>query len=133
VIDTRGNFQSCVLDNVPIHKPFRIGFTKSISVIEGYLNGKLVKTINLRSRNLIKPTTGDLIYAPSNIKTGRGSDVKSLSKGIKVMNLRLFGYVVSPNEMLGRMTDLMPRSNFDSSFKPSSLISSFTSYMGINS
>jgi hypothetical protein len=133
VIDTDGNFQSCVLDNVPIHKPFRIGFTKSGNIIEGYINGKLEKTINLRSKNLIKPTTGSLIFAPSKITSGSGAQVLSLSKGIKVMNMRLFGYAVSPSEMIGRMSDLIPRNKFDSSYTPSSLTSTFTSFTGMNS
>lgn len=133
VIDTDGNFQSCVLDNVPIHKPFRIGFTKSGNIIEGYINGKLEKTINLRSKNLIKPTTGSLIFAPSKITSGSGAEVLSLSKGIKVMNMRLFGYAVSPSEMIGRMSDLIPRNKFDSSYTPSSLTSTFTSFTGMNS
>ena len=69
--------------------------------MEGYLNGLLIRTINLRS-NTIDPNTGDTIYSPDNIIKGG----KPLSKGIKAMNLRLFGEAIRPAEMKARMTDL---------------------------
>jgi hypothetical protein len=130
-VDTDGHIQTVVLDNVPIHKPFRIGFTKSDRIMEGYLNGKLVKTIGLRTQS-IKPTSGSKIYAPSSIMYGAGSSIKSLSKGIAVMNLRLFPYTVSPEEMIARMVDLTPSTKYNSGFKASSLISTFSSYTGID-
>jgi hypothetical protein len=130
-VDTDGHIQTIVIDNVPIHKPFRIGFTKSQYVMEGYFNGKLYKTIRLRTQS-IKPTTGSKIYAPSNIMYGTGPNTKSLSKGIRVMNLRLFGYVTPSQEMTARMTDLTKVATFNPEYKPSSMISSFTSYVGLD-
>ena len=99
--DTNRLVQTAIIDNVPIHKPFRIGVVKTPYLLEGYLNGLLIRTINLRS-NTIDPNTGDTIYSPDNIIKGG----KPLSKGIKAMNLRLFEEAISPAEMKARMTDL---------------------------
>lgn len=60
--------QSCVIDNVPIHKPFRIGLVKTSYAMEAYLNGLLVKTVQLQGEQ-VNPMIGDTIYAPQNIKT----------------------------------------------------------------
>lgn len=130
-VDTDGHIQSIVIDNVPIHKPFRIGFTKSQYIMEGYLNGKLYKTVRLRTQS-IKPTTGSKIYAPSSIMYGTGPNVKSLSKGIRAMNLRVFGYVTPSQEMLARMVDLTKVGTFNPDFKASSMVSSFTTYLGLD-
>jgi hypothetical protein len=130
-VDTDGHIQTIVIDNVPIHKPFRLGFTKSQYIMEGYLNGKLYKTIGLRTQS-IKPTTGSKIYAPSSIMYGRGPNVKSLSKGIRVMNLRVFGYVAPSQEMLARMVDLTKIGTYNPEFKASSMVSSFTTYLGLD-
>ena len=99
--DTNRLVQTAVIDNVPIHKPFRIGVVKTPNLLEGYLNGMLVRTIKLRS-NTVDPNTGDTIYSPDEIvKVG-----KLQSAGIKTMNLRLFGEAIAPAEMKARMTDL---------------------------
>jgi hypothetical protein len=58
--------QSCVIDNVPIHKPFRVGLVKTSYAMEAYLNGLLVKTVQLQGQQN-DPNMGDIIYAPQNI------------------------------------------------------------------
>jgi hypothetical protein len=58
--------QSCVIDNVPIHVPFRIGLVKTSYAMEAYLNGLLVHTVQLKGQQL-NPDVGDIIYAPQNI------------------------------------------------------------------
>jgi hypothetical protein len=78
--------------------------------MEGYLNGALVKTIQLRS-SYVDPTKGDTIFAPANITIGTDSPV-NLSKGIKAMKLRLFGDAIQPAEMKARMSDLSSVSEF---------------------
>jgi hypothetical protein len=105
--DSNGYQQSIVLDNVPIHTPFRIGVTMSQYAMEGYLNGLLVKT---RQLDVIPktPSTGDKIFSPSNIKLNG----KSMSSGITVLNVRCFGYVASAPEMKGRMGDLFGKASF---------------------
>ena len=107
-INADGLQESAAIDNVPIHKPFRIGIVKSPLTLEVYLNGKLVMTRQQRSIDKI-PTTGDVIYSPANIIVNG----KVLSQNIKVMNLRVFGYSVSPSEMLGRMGDLVTVDTFN--------------------
>lgn len=99
-IDSNKQLQSIEIDNVPIHTPFRIGISKSPYIMEGYLNGLLVKTRHLKTSTIL-PGTGDKIYATSNIILN-GNVV---SQGIKVRNLRCFGYTVPSNEMKGRMSD----------------------------
>ena len=91
--------------------------------MEAYLNGLLVKTVQLRS-SYINPTTGDRIFAPSNIthtpSTKQGSIPVapiSLAAGIKAMNLRLFASSIDPMEMQGRMGDLASAANFTSGKK----------------
>ena len=59
--------QSCIIDNVPIHKPFRIGLVKTSYAMEAYLNGLLVQTVQLQGQQ-VDPMMGDTIYAPQNIK-----------------------------------------------------------------
>jgi hypothetical protein len=106
--DANGLQQSVVLDNVPIHVPFRIGIVITSYILEGYLNGLLVMTRQLKSPPKL-PSTGDKIFAPSNIKIG--STV--LSRGISVLNMRIFGYVTSSEEMKARMGDLASISLFN--------------------
>lgn len=97
--------QSVQLNNVPIYKPFRVGLVITPYTLEGYLNGKLVQTKNLKVASIL-PTSGDRIFAPANIITA-DSPPKTLSANISVLNLRTFGYAASPAEMNGRMGDLM--------------------------
>ena len=96
--------ESITIDNVPIHKTFRIGVTISTNMLEGYLNGLLVSSTNL-IHPPTAPPTGSKIFAPSNIKLGTGSSALSLSEGISVLNVRTFGYIASAAEMKGRMND----------------------------
>lgn len=119
VYDNNARIQTAVLDNVPVHTPFRVGVVKTAYAMEAYLNGLLVKTVQLRSRYL-DPTTGDTIFAPSNIiyvppSQGRGSSSTpiNLASGIKVLNLRLFGEAIQPSEMRARMDDLTSLSTFN--------------------
>ena len=120
VYDKNARVQTAVLDNVPVHTPFRIGIVKSPYAMEAYLNGLLVKTVQLRS-SYINPTTGDKIFAPSNIThtppTKEGSNPAapiSLAAGIKPLNLRLFANSIEPNEMQARMSDLASAADFTS-------------------
>jgi hypothetical protein len=110
VYDKNARVQTAVIDNVPIHKSFRLGLVKTPYAMEGYLNGALVKTIQLRS-SYVDPTKGDTIFAPANITIGTDSPV-NLSKGIKAMKLRLFGDAIQPAEMKARMSDLSSVSEF---------------------
>ena len=105
VYDPNSQPESATIDNVPIHKSFRIGVVKSPFILEAYLNGKLVMTKQLTSISKT-PNTGDRILAPANIKDTTGL---VLSQNIKVMNVRTFGYMVSPSEMMGRMNDLITK------------------------
>jgi len=104
-VGTDGSLQSITLENVPIHTPFRIGLSKSASVMEGYLHGKLVMTRNLKVPAKV-PIGGDKIFSTTNIKTIVNNNEVVLSRGIKVINVRLFGDTIYPSEMLGRMGDL---------------------------
>ena len=67
IFSTSNSIQSCVIDNVPIHKPFRIGLVKTSYAMEAYLNGLLVQTVQLQGQQ-VDPVMGDTIYAPQNIK-----------------------------------------------------------------
>ena len=133
-----GLVQTAVIDNVPIHKPFRIGIVKTLYSMAAYLNGNLVQTIKMKSSEPILATgatTSDAtldpgtngtsyIIAPENImgdainplssRSVTNSTAIVLSSGIKVMNLRLFEDSISPNEMMARMSDLTDISNFKS-------------------
>jgi hypothetical protein len=106
--DSTGLQQSVVLDNVPIRVPFRIGLVVTPFILEGYLNGLLVMTRQLKLPPKL-PSTGDKIFAPANIKIGP----TVLSKGISVLNMRIFGYVASTEEMKARMGDIARISSFN--------------------
>ena len=105
--DSDGLQQSVKLDNVPIHTPFRVGLTMSPYLMEGYLNGLLVQTRQLNSPPK-PPTTGDKIFAPSNIVLAS----KVMSKGIGLLNIRCFGSSISAAEMKGRMDDLADKAQY---------------------
>lgn len=107
VYDKNGLQESVEFENVSIRKPFRIGIVKTPYAMEGYMNGLLVKTRQIRSSNKI-PSTGDKIFSPANIVVNG----KTLSKNISVLKLRLFGYSVSTSEMRGRMNDLATVTDF---------------------
>jgi hypothetical protein len=66
VFNSERLIQSCIIDNVPIHVPFRVGFIKTSYAMEAYLNGLLVQTIQLKG-NQVDPQMGDTIFAPQNI------------------------------------------------------------------
>jgi hypothetical protein len=105
--DSSNQPQSVIIDNVPIHTPFRIGITVSPYLLEGYLNGLLVQTNKLTSCPKAA-SSGDKIFATDQIIINN----KTMSTGIKVLNIRTFGYNVSSSEMKGRMGDLKDKSNY---------------------
>jgi hypothetical protein len=109
--DSAGLQQSVSIDNVPIYSPFRIGVTISPYIMESYLNGMLINTRKLTSIP-IPPSSGNKIFATANIKTNDDPPIM-LSKGIKVLNVRAFGYTASSSEMEGRMDDLIRSSVFN--------------------
>jgi hypothetical protein len=106
--DANGLQESVEFENVPIKKPFRIGIVKTPYAMEGYLDGLLVKTRQIRSANKI-PTTGDKIFSPGSIVV-RG---KTLSQNISVLQVRIFGYSAETSEMRGRMNDLATVDDFN--------------------
>lgn len=99
--------ESAYVDNVPIRKPFRIGIVKNPKTLEVYFNGRLVRTRQLRAATAL-PSAGDSFFAPSSLIY----ESKTVSKGIKVLNLRVFGYPVLPDEFAGRMDDLKGAKDF---------------------
>jgi hypothetical protein len=126
---TSGLIQTAVIDNVPMHKPFRIGIVKTLYSMAAYLNGELVQTIKIKSisdpvagqSSTLNPGTNGTSYviAPQNIvgdtaspPSVTNSSVLSLSKGIQDLNLRLFEDNISPSEMKARMSDLTDVSEF---------------------
>jgi len=100
--------ESVEFENVPIKKPFRIGIVKTPYAMEGYMNGLLVKTRQIRSANKV-PTASDKIFAPANIVAGG----KTLSQNISVLRIRTFGYSAESSEMRGRMSDLATVDDFN--------------------
>jgi hypothetical protein len=118
---------SAVIDNIPIHTPFRIGLVKSSHALEVYLNGLLVQTRKITGQEM-DPSGGDKIYAPQNITRTQASTQYVLSKGIQVMNLRLFPYAVQPNEMIARMSDLTQLITFNPKNTERSLINSVSTW-----
>lgn len=117
--------RSAVIDNIPIHTPFRISLVKTSHVLEAYLNGLLIQTRELTGQEL-DPVGGDIIFAPQNITLTQASKQYILSKGIQVMNLRLFPYAVQPNEMMARMSDLSQLTTFNPTNSQSSLINTIS-------
>ena len=124
--NTHTYVQTALIDNVPIHTPFRIGVVKTQYTMEAYLNGLLVRTIQLRMDTVNPGTLGTTtIYAPQNIMDDSASP-KSLSNatalgvstGIQVMNLRLFGDDITPSEMRARMSDLTDKATFGKDMRP---------------
>lgn len=125
---TSGLIQTAVIDNVPMYKPFRIGIVKTLYSMAAYLNGELVQTIKIKSisnpvagQSTLDPGTNGASYviAPQNIfgdtavpPSATSSTALSLSKGIQVLNLRLFEDSISPSEMKARMSDLTDVSEF---------------------
>jgi len=107
--ETPSQEETVIFENVPVHTPFRIGIVKTPYIVEGYLNGLLVMTRQLRASTRI-PRANDIIFAPANILDSSNA---VLSKGIQVMNLRTFGYSASSSEMKGRMSDLMTKVDFE--------------------
>ncbi len=124
-----GLIQTAVIDNVPMHKPFRIGIVKTLYSMAAYLNGELVQTIKIKSisdpvagqSSTLNPGTNGTSYviAPQNIvgdtavpPSAASSTALNLSKGIQVLNLRLFEDSISPSEMKARMSDLTDVSEF---------------------
>ncbi len=94
-----------VIDNVPIRSPFRIGLIIKPYAMEGYLNGKLVKTVNLKIP-IPAPQNGDSFLSLANMGPTISSNVVPASTGIQVFNLTAFGYEIDPTEMMGRMSTL---------------------------
>ena len=109
--DSAGLQQSVSIDNVPLYSPFRIGITISPYIMESYLNGKLINTKKLTSIPM-PPSSGNKIFATANIKNNNTPPI-ILSTGIKVLNVRAFGYTASSSEMEGRMSDLIRSSTFN--------------------
>jgi hypothetical protein len=124
-----GLIQTAIIDNVPMHKPFRIGIVKTLYSMAAYLNGELVQTIKIKSisdpvagqSSTLNPGTNGASYviAPQNIvgdtavpPSATNSTALTLSKGIQVLNLRLFEDSISPSEMKARMSDLTDVSEF---------------------
>lgn len=101
--DSNSTEQSVYIDNVPIHTPFRLGIAKTTSSLEGYLNGLLVMTRQLKTTTKL-PASGDKLFSTSSLTS---------STGIKVLNLRVFGYTTESSEMKGRMFDLADISLFN--------------------
>ena len=109
---TSSTSESAIIENVPMNIPFRLGIVVSPYTLEAYLNGRLVMTRQLKASS-IQPSTSDIIYAPNNIlytPPSGTTNTFSLAEGIKVMNLRTFGYEVTPAEMSSRMYDLVAAS-----------------------
>jgi hypothetical protein len=106
----RENPKTVLIENVPIHSPFRIGVVVKPTYMEAYLNGKLYSTVKFATTNTaLALVNQDRILPPSAITMSN----KAYGAGIKVMNFRAFGYVPSAEELLSRMNDLTPDSSFE--------------------
>lgn len=124
--NTHTYVQTALIDNVPIHTPFRVGIVKTQYTMEAYLNGLLVHTIQLRMDTVNPGTLGTTtIYAPQNImddsatpKSISNSTAVGLSNGIQVMNLRLFAEDITPSEMRARISDLTDKATFSKDMRP---------------
>ena len=106
----RENPKTVLIENVPVHSPFRIGVVVKPTYMEAYLNGKLYSTVKFATTNTaLALVNQDLVLPPSAITMSN----KAYGAGIKVMNFRAFGYVPSAEELLSRMNDLTPDSSFE--------------------
>lgn len=108
--DLRSNPKAALLENVPVHSPFRIGVVVNKNYMETYLNGKLYSTVQFDPRYpALKLITNDFLLPPSEINI----NTVAYGKGIKVMNLRAFGYAPSAEELLSRMDTLTEVKSFE--------------------
>ena len=106
----RENPKTVLIENVPVHSPFRIGVVVKPTYMEAYLNGKLYSTVKFATTNTaLALVNQDRVLPPSAITMSN----KAYGAGIKVMNFRAFGYVPSAEELLSRMNDLTPDSSFE--------------------
>jgi hypothetical protein len=106
----RADPKTVLIENVPVHSPFRIGVVVKPTYMEAYLNGKLYSTVKFATSNTaLALVNQDRVLPPSEITI----DNKAYGKGIKVMNFRAFGYLPSAEELLSRMNDLTPDSSFE--------------------
>uniref|UniRef100_A0A6C0LSE4 Uncharacterized protein n=1 Tax=viral metagenome TaxID=1070528 RepID=A0A6C0LSE4_9ZZZZ len=109
--DLRANPKAALLENVPVHTPFRIGVVVKPTYMEAYLNGKLYSTVQFdASYPALQLKNNDVLLPPSAIT------INSIAygKGIQAMNLRTFGYVPSAEELLSRMDTLIEVKSFAS-------------------
>jgi hypothetical protein len=109
-VGSERNEATLVIDHVPIRKPFRLGIVVNGLIGEAYLNGKLVKSMRLGSVPIV-PLSGDSIQNPSDLNVGT-SPVRNTADGIKVLNLQVYGYAPTPEELLARMNTLTRASSF---------------------
>jgi len=109
--DSRSNPKAALIENVPVHTPFRIGVVVFTTYVEAYLNGKLYSTVQFDHSNPASPLgIFDQVFPPSAITINH----IAYGAGIQVLNFRAFGYVPSAEELLSRMSDLTPTSSFAS-------------------
>jgi hypothetical protein len=107
--DSRASPKAAILENVPVHTPFRIGVVVYTTYLEAYLNGKLYSTVQFDpSSPALGLVSQDKVLPPS------GITISSIAygAGIQVMNFRAFGFVPTAEELLSRMSDLTPTSSF---------------------
>jgi hypothetical protein len=105
------DYMTCVVDNVPIRKPFRLGVVVNGTIGEAYLNGKLVRSLRIGTPDIV-PAGGDMIFNPSTIRLREGTTDYATSRGIKVMNVQTYGYVPTPDELEARMGSLLSASSY---------------------
>jgi hypothetical protein len=114
IYKTGSMVQTIKIKNIPHYTPFRIGMVKTPYTAEGYFNGRLIHTLKLDSTTLTPGTSGqNYIIAPTNIILTKNGENIGLSKGIQVMNLRIFSDTVTQSEMLARMSDLTDITKFN--------------------
>ena len=107
---SRANPKAALLENVPVHTPFRIGVIVNKTYMETYLNGKLYSTVQFDpSSQALQLEVQDEILPPSGIVI----NTVAYGKGIKVMNLRAFGYAPTAEELLSRMNTLTDVKSFE--------------------
>jgi len=101
--DNRSNPKAALIENVPVHTPFRIGVVVYTTYVETYLNGKLYSTVQFGSDHpSFQLANQDKVLPPSAITMNS----IAYGAGIQVLNFRAFGYVPSAEELLSRMSDL---------------------------